>query len=105
MRWTLLALLAAACTPTIAETQLNPIPSTAHRRAPEQVEVLASGPPTRPHVDVAILTTSRGPDWAEVGIADLRTRAGELGCDAIVVTQELEHGYAQLSATCVAYTR
>ena len=77
----LLALLAAsACGTTISETALNPTPPYARQHAP---------------------------DVAEDAISKLRTRAGQIGCDAIVVAPvgKVSAGHApdQLSATCVVY--
>lgn len=108
MRWSLLAAFAAACGTTITETRLNPTPPTARRHAAGDVELFASGPPSRAHVDVALLTAVRGADTAETAIAELRARAGAIGCDAIVVSPSgrIERGMApdELSATCVVYT-
>ena len=107
MRCIVLALLAAAsCATTISETLLNPTPPYARQHPPEQVEVLASAP-AQPHVDVAILIAARGTDTAEDAIAQLRARAGVIGCNAIVVAPlgKVGAGVApgELSATCVVY--
>lgn len=107
MRWIVLATL-AACGTTITETRLNPTPSNARRHAAQEVEMLASGPPARPHVDVAILIVSRQADPLDEALAELRATAGAMGCDALVVapTGHVAAGMSpgQLSATCVVYT-
>jgi hypothetical protein len=96
----------AACGTTISETRLNPTPDSARRHAPAEVEVLASAP-LRAHVDVAMLIAARQTDTSEEAIAQLRARAGEIGCDAIVIAPvgkvSAGHNPDEFSATCVVY--
>jgi hypothetical protein len=64
-------------------------------RAPESVEVFASGPPQRPHVDIALLEVEQTESWNSQGthlmLRRLREAAGKLGCDAVVITGKSEH--------------
>jgi hypothetical protein len=117
----LLATLAAtvtACGTSIEETQINQPPRVMAARPPESVEVLSSGAPTRPHVDVAYLEAQQasgfsGDDTAQF-VAKLRVRAAARGCDAIVlggVTHDVSVWHNGSSnqkgivATCVVYTQ
>ncbi len=112
----LAALLVTGCGTTLTQTQINNPPHAMTPRPPASVEILASGPPTRPHVDVAILQAQQQAysldDQASM-IAQLRETAARLGCDALVIngpdngsagnrhTTWTLHGYF---ATCIAYT-
>ncbi len=70
-------------------TPINPAPAAmATRRA--SVEVVTSGSPERPHVDVALLQgepTGNADDSATNLIGTLRGVAATMGCDALVFTQ------------------
>jgi hypothetical protein len=117
MRTRLLALVVvAACGTNLSQTQINPAPHAMTARSPASVEIFASAPPTRPHVDVAILQAQQQAysldDQADM-IRQLREQAAQLGCEALVIngadngsfgdhhnTWTL-HGYF---ATCIAYT-
>jgi hypothetical protein len=85
----------------VITTMLGPKPTKLEPRAPTAVEVLSSGSPTRPHVDVALLHAhvdnfhDRG-----VLIEALRTEAAGLGCDAIVIANVI---WPNADATCVVY--
>lgn len=101
------ALLLTGCGTMFSETELNAA-APALPRAASSVEVFASTPPTRPHVDVRIIEAIR-PALAGVGSAvdELRAEAGRQGCDAIFVNSVVpatpkfpEHA----SATCIQYT-
>jgi hypothetical protein len=81
----------------------------------------ASGPPTRPHDDVALLEVEQTHGFNEQGtglmIHRLRERAAALGCDGIVLGGFREHGggpdgtawhlidpsSTTLHATCIVY--
>ncbi|MGE5182249.1 MAG: hypothetical protein ACM31C_09310 [Acidobacteriota bacterium] len=114
---TLLAVvLVTACGTSLTQTQINQPPHAMSPRPAASVEILSSGPPTRPHVDVAILQAQQQAysldDQADM-IAKLRGEAARLGCDALVIngpdngaagtrdTTWTLHGYF---ATCIAYT-
>jgi hypothetical protein len=86
-------------------------------RPPETVEVYSSSPPTRPHVDVALFEVTQTEDLTDRGTAfmieRLRERAGEMGCDAVLVGGMSEHEGSHslfdsdsrtLQATCIVYT-
>jgi hypothetical protein len=86
----------------------NPPPHALPSRPPTGVEILSSGPPTRPHTDVALLhfwwfPTYECPNRGYIGdlgvLAKLRKEASAQGCDAIV----LGSAAAYSSATCVVY--
>jgi hypothetical protein len=113
----LLALLVATgCGTALTQTAINAPPHAMPPRPAASVEILSSGPPTRPHVDVAILQAQQEAyslDDNNDMIGKLREQAARLGCDALVIngpdngtfgenhnTWTL-HGYF---ATCIAYT-
>jgi hypothetical protein len=83
----------ATLAPQITEEQLNPAPRPLLTRTPDQVEVLSSGAPARPHVDFAVFHAVGG-NFANLD--ELRAMAAKQGCDALV----LDGGHA----TCVVYT-
>ncbi len=75
------------------------------------LEVLSSVPPTRPHVDVAVMEVWPGitENATSTLLGRLRERAGAMGCDAVFLNQVdthlTEHGAATtLTATCIVYT-
>ncbi len=86
--------------PQFDTTPLNPDPAPAGARSAASVEVFASSPPPRPHVDVREIDVYDGADATET-IAELRDEAGRQGCDAIFVP-DVSGGRAK--ATCVRYT-
>jgi hypothetical protein len=97
-----LLLAFTACT-SVAQIPLNTPARALTPRAPDSVEVYASSPPTRPHVDVAVLqVVDYWPrDDAAHRAAKLRARAASLGCDALVIGGAYLN---QLFATCLVYT-
>jgi hypothetical protein len=64
--------------------------------APSEIEVFASGPPTRSHVDLGLIDLY-GVHLPEGWIASLRVEASKLGCDAVFLGQ-------QPRAVCIVYT-
>ncbi len=96
-------------------------PSSTQERSARSVEVYASGPPARPHADVAILEVEQTRGLNEQGndvmVERLRARAAEAGCDAVVLGGFSERGRAAfngvgelvdpgaklLHATCIVY--
>lgn len=114
-----IAWVAGGCVGSYVETTpLNPAPRALAPRAPRSVEVYASSPPTRAHVDVAWLRANQ-PNWGEVDtprmMQSLVEQAGKMGCDALFVsgaaerpgaTDELrilDPGSRAVIATCIAY--
>jgi hypothetical protein len=84
-------------------------------RPPESVEVLSSGAPTRPHVDVAYLEAEQesgmSGDNTPQFVAKLRIRAAARGCEALVlggITSDVSvwnNTSSGIVATCVVYTQ
>lgn len=110
-----LAIALAGC--VTSPVDLIPLNAPPHRlveRPPASIEVYASSPPTRPHVDIALLrakeTSSR--DAASLLVQDLLEQAAKMGCDALFLSGATEHpgsrfldfGTQQLSGTCIAYS-
>jgi hypothetical protein len=110
-------MLAAGCGTTLQETQINPAPHAMAARSPASVEVFSSGPPARPHIDVALLEARQtsgfsGDDTGDF-VAKLREQAAQRGCDGIVIggvtNESVGEGRNQdnrkgLTATCIVYT-
>jgi hypothetical protein len=118
----ILLLPLACCGTYVTFTRINPAPRMMVPRSPESVELYASGPPTRLHVDVAILEVEQTRSLNERGtnlmIDALRAKAGQIGCDAIVLGSVADHqgaapgsGWSLLDpgsrirqASCLMYT-
>lgn len=121
-RLSILLLPLACCGTYVTFTRINPAPRTMVPRSPESVDLFASGPPTRPHVDVAILEVEQTRSLNEQGtnlmVDALRAKAGQMGCDAIVLGSMADHqgappgsGWSLLDpgssirqASCLMYT-
>jgi hypothetical protein len=113
---------AMATRTVVRDTPINPSPRALQPRAPGAVEVYTSGPPTRAHVDVALLEATqsfgRGPSGMGIILDNLRERAGAMGCDALVLGAAIDRpgggtgtGVEPIDphatireATCVVYT-
>jgi hypothetical protein len=100
---------ALGCGTTVTATQINSPPHALYARPSASVEMFSSGPPERPHVDIALvqatLDSGFSTDDDAVLLAKLRERAAVMGCDALVVGGPIasrRHGYF---GTCIAYTR
>ncbi|GAB4558423.1 MAG: hypothetical protein Tsb0020_03390 [Haliangiales bacterium] len=83
------ATLFAACGTSVHATRLNHAPRPMQPRPVESVEVYASGPPPRATIDIAFLEAEQASSWSmdktpEL-ISELRHKAAELGCDAVVI--------------------
>lgn len=108
----LLAALAAACGTQLQTTQINAAPRPLAQRSPASVDLFASGPPARPHTDLAVIEAQPGvfEDSTAELIARMREQAAALGCDGLVLTavnnQLLRHGEERTTATgtCIVYT-
>ena len=90
--------------------------------AERDVQIFASGPPSRPHSDIAILearqTHGLNDQGVDVMIQRLRAQAAEIGCDAVVLGGFSEYRGARSDsalaildesatlqrATCIVYT-
>lgn len=117
-------LFIAACGTSIKPTALNPAPHPMYARPAAAVEVFTSGAPPRPHVDVALLEAEESSRFSTADTGDmigaLRTRAGAMGCDAVVISgatsrdpgmrdseawlYENRHERKGLFATCIVYS-
>jgi hypothetical protein len=95
----LACLAIVGCGVTTATIPINDPPHPMHAHD-GPLDVFASAPPTRPHVDVALIRVSRNKAGSDDELfAALRERALALGCDALMVTGFL----GGLIGTCVAY--
>ncbi len=97
----------AACGLSVTTAAINAPPHPMYARPVETVEILGSGPPSRPHVDVMLIHAGVGD--RKLPLTDmvdaLRTKAAMAGCDALVVMSAAGRGNVDgLLATCVAYT-
>ncbi|HEY4187634.1 MAG TPA: hypothetical protein VGP07_21330 [Polyangia bacterium] len=92
--------------PSVIETPLNPSPRRLMQRPADAVEVYSSTPPSRPHVDLALLEVDQYEgQGSPVMVQVLRERAGAMGCDAVFIGEARTRGSGgSLSATCVVYT-
>ncbi len=105
--WLLGAFVTLACAPAIEYTPLNASRPAMAPRSPESVEVLTSGAPSRPHVDVALIQVEDPPLGVDTStlLQLLRERAARAGCDALVITNvlALEQDRRAIYGTCVRY--
>ena len=115
------AALLAGCGTYADFTPINEPPHALRPRSARSVEVLASGAPARPHVDVAIVEVEQTHSFNAQGtglmIQRLRQQAAAIGCDAIVLGGVTDHqgarpgsgwslldpGSTKRQATCVVY--
>jgi len=115
--WMAIALGTCGCAPQVAATPLNTAPRALVPRAPQEIEVYASSPPSRAHVDVALLHAeeqdlSGSPQRL---VQALLQKAAQLGCDALFISGGseragrpdlgflLDPGSHSLFGTCLAY--
>ena len=94
----LLAGLALGCGHTVGFTQLEEPPRRLAARAPETVEIFVAEKPARRHVEIGLIEIDKvSPDKsANVEMVSLvRTRAAEIGCDGVVLTDR---------ASCIVFT-
>jgi hypothetical protein len=77
-------ILAAACGPKITMVKTNPPPRPMAARSAETVEIFTTKLPSRPYIEVAVFSASKGK--AEDHMDALRERAGSYGCDGLVFT-------------------
>ena len=116
MIWPILALGACAYGAPVDTTPLNSAPRGLTARPPQSVEVYSSSPPSRPHVDVALLRVEEGGFSGTPGhlVQALLEKAAELGCDALYISGAseragnpklgiLDPGTNTLFGTCLAY--
>ncbi|HEY4118277.1 MAG TPA: hypothetical protein VGM56_10490 [Byssovorax sp.] len=103
-----LASLATGCGTQFTATELNATVPMGPQRPGSSVEVFASAPPTRPHVDVRVLEGMQQVLDEDATLIDqLRDEAGREGCDAIYVKSMFPgtpRHPQRVSATCIVYT-
>jgi hypothetical protein len=118
IQWAVLvmAFTSGACAPSSLETTpLNAPPRALAARPPSSVEVFSSTPPTRAHVDVALITATESNLEGNTSrtVQRLLERAAQLGCDALYISSAtsragnsdvFDPGSHGLLGTCVAYT-
>lgn len=81
----LVATFLLGCAPTISTVNTNPSPRPLSARPVSEIEVFTTKLPSRPYVEVAVFTASKGK--AADHIDALRERAANHGCDALVFTR------------------
>ena len=82
----LLPILAAVLTScaTVQVTALNPTAQPLQPRDPEAVEIFLTKAPERPYDEVYMIRSDAGD--SEQALKALRKKAGDLGCEAVVIT-------------------
>jgi len=103
------ALLLFGCASGVTATPIHHPPRPLVSRDPDSVLVLASEPPSEPHVDIALLQVDQYEAYDPHGMAELiqrlREKAAELGCDAVYLENTAQHrGGDVLLARCVVFT-
>jgi hypothetical protein len=98
--------LVTGCGSQFFAAELNAPPRAMASRPIQTVEVYASQPPTRPHVDVREIQTTLAVYAPGRIVAGLRAEAAREGCDAVYVKIPPTRGdrVASASATCIVYT-
>jgi hypothetical protein len=112
----LLVALACGCTPWVNTIPLNRVQRQMEPRSMSSVDVYSSGPPARPHLDVAFLEANwpdDSPFNTERMVNMLRGKAAEMGCDGVVIgsmnTRSADYqipfdfGDRTLHGTCIVY--
>ena len=108
---------ASGCVTSVEATRLNQAPHPLVARPAHSVEIYSSAPPTRPHVDIALLRADQSNYATDMPamVQALAERAGELGCDALFISGTGERpgapgkgyvfdpGSRILLGTCIAY--
>lgn len=103
-----LALGLAACGagPQTGFVATNAPPRAMSARPVAEVAVLEGEPPAYPHVEVGIVEVLGGDGWGAAERAalrdELRRRAAERGCDAVVVLGEIDWIYVVESSSSAA---
>ena len=103
------------CGASLQTTQLAMAPHPMAARTVESVELITSGAPQRPHVDVALFEIEQSSDFSLAGTPEmlqkLRVRGAAMGCDAVVVGGPSRYNPGGRSgdlrgftATCISYT-
>jgi hypothetical protein len=111
----------AACGTRLVVTNTNTPPRAMTPRSPESVQVFSTSPPPAPYVEVALIEARQQSEYSvdreNVVIDKLRKKAGEMGCDGLVMTGSADSvvgssddksGYVRTlkgyKATCIVFT-
>lgn len=116
-------LCAAGCGTTATATYLSDEPVSGPPRSARSVRLFASGPPARPHEDVALIhvdqTRGLNEQGTDIMIERLKKVGGEMGCDGVVLMglrdrtgwrdsdsllYLLDPDMTTLDATCIVFT-
>jgi hypothetical protein len=85
----LLVLSLSGCGIHFQSTALNPSPRVMKPKRPEDVHLFTSGRPSQPYHEVLLLQAEEESAYADYEESEvltvMRKRAGELGCDALMV--------------------
>jgi hypothetical protein len=99
-------LLLAACSSTrIGYVAVNQPPHPVSPRSPDSVEVFTDARPDRPFVDVAtfdveVMGIDRSPD----ALAKLRSRAADVGCEGLIISDSMAFAHGKYTASCIVYS-
>jgi hypothetical protein len=112
----LLVCFAAACGTRVSTVPLNAAPGPMRARGAEEVHLYTSGRPARNYHEVAMVEAQQESiyslDGEETVFSKLRRKAGEMGCDGLIVigpndaveginrTTSTRRGYR---GTCIVY--
>ena len=90
-----------ACGIRTSFTPTNLPPRPMQRRAPESVLMFTSTAPTRPFVEVGLISSAHAGAYSLANddevILGLRNKAAEVGCDAVYLQAETTSHFAQAS--------
>lgn len=102
-----------SCGTTVTAVQTNTPPRQMYPRSPLSVDVFSSAMPTRPYMDIGILEAQQSSALSQDQLPEiinaLKEKAGELGCDGIVLNDsanwvKASHLVKGFRATCILYT-
>jgi hypothetical protein len=102
--WIMLAAMSvgAGCGVTTGFTPTNVPPHAMQARSTDSVALFTSSAPTRPFVEVGLLSSAHASQYSTSGdeevILALRTKAAEVGCDGVVMQAETGYVSGQVSS-------
>lgn len=104
-----LALASSTCgRPNVSTVRTNPPPRPPEQRSPDMVEVLSVPPADRPYVEIGLIDASQDAFSTVTQaqfIAELKERAGEMGCEAVVLRADTVKGASRSGyrGTCLMF--
>lgn len=100
------ALCLVACSSTqISYVPVNRPPHPISARPPDSVAVFTDARPDHPFVDVATFAVEvMGLDRSPDGLAKLRARAAEIGCEGLVISDSMAFAHGKYTASCIVYS-